>query len=576
MSKGGKNRHSAEPARRGGIAASGRAERVLVAAALCVLLIAAVGLRFHGLEHVPPGFTYDEALNANNALETLRTGRYRIYYRDYCDIYGRTIMPDGREGLMVWVISFLFFLSLAFRDSGLSIALARAAPALFGAFSALGLYLLGSELLRCLRLPGRQARAAALAAAFFLTVSFWHLLVSRICVRVTPESFMLVFSLFFFLRALRRESVADALAGGVLFGLGFYTYIPFRVAPLLLPFIMVPWLLDYRARGRGRRFALQAAAGGLVAFVVALPMLLFIASKPDLALERVSSFYGMDHGVPVFGSPLRSFLGHLAMFSFSGDPSWQSNISGMPMLPLPLSILLAVGVAVLAGRIRGAARTGDRPALAAGLLLAAWPLLLIMPSVVAGEQINYATRTASVMPAIYLVAALGAWRLWPPAVARLGCPTALALLVLVAAALSFHEPYRYFRVWAAHPETGRAYERELVEKARYLKRLPADRNRVVVWDKFSLLQVVIFIDRTGSRPRAPGDGETYYLWEGSLEAFDWGNIAAANRETVFLPLSNGAILERLRAADPRGMVARDGDITVFTVPPFRAPAGEGR
>ena len=47
---------------------------------------------------VPPGVYPDEAKNANDAIETLQTGEYKIFYPE----------NNGREGLWIWLIALSF------------------------------------------------------------------------------------------------------------------------------------------------------------------------------------------------------------------------------------------------------------------------------------------------------------------------------------------------------------------------------------------------------------------------------------------------------------------------------------
>lgn len=526
---------------------------------LAVVMLAAA-LRFWNLENVPPGFYYDEAINANNALETLRGGHFRIYYRDYCDLSGYRIADDGREGMMVWILAAFFYLAAFFGGSGLSVALARAGPALFGTLTVFGTWLLAGEMLKQLGLPGKQARSVALAAALLLAVSFWHLQLSRIALRVILEPCVLVFAFFFLLRGLRREKTADILAGSVIFGLGFYTYIPFRVAPLLLPLIIVPWHRHYRAAGRTRRFTVLAAAGALTVLLVALPILVFFARHPEFFLERVSAF-DEPSGHSLSGQ-VKSFFSHLGMFSVSGDSGWRHNIAGRPMLPLPVSIMLAAGIATLAGRIRKALRGGDRPSLSAGLLLAAWPLLMMLPSVLTGERLNQALRTVSVIPPVCLLAALGGWRFCQAAAGRVNRRLLGWAVVLVLAAVAFHDPFRYFRVWAVSPEAARAFDRPVVKRARLLAGLPPGSTRVVLWNSFGLTQVAVFIERTAGWRGVSPDADTIYLPDAGLDVF----TPDRSRETVFIPLFNGSALSLLKERYPEGVISFEEGIALFTVP----------
>jgi len=49
--------------------------------------------RFYRLNSVPPGLYPDIAINGNDALLSLQTGEYKLFYPE----------NNGREGLMMWL-----------------------------------------------------------------------------------------------------------------------------------------------------------------------------------------------------------------------------------------------------------------------------------------------------------------------------------------------------------------------------------------------------------------------------------------------------------------------------------------
>ena len=106
----------------------------------------------------------------------------------------------------------------------------------------------------------RGARLVAFFAAIFLATSFWHVVVSRLGVRPVLAPCYLVWAFYFFFRGLRagsgRASALFAVLGGVVYGLGFHSYLAFRATPLLLV-LLVPGLAEAEAR----RVALRPIAG---------------------------------------------------------------------------------------------------------------------------------------------------------------------------------------------------------------------------------------------------------------------------------------------------------------------------
>ncbi|MFA6352700.1 MAG: hypothetical protein WCW90_00415, partial [Candidatus Paceibacterota bacterium] len=62
-----------------------------------ILIIISVFFRFYNLNTTPPGLYPDEAMNGNNALESIATGDYKIFYPE----------NNGREGLFINIQAFL-------------------------------------------------------------------------------------------------------------------------------------------------------------------------------------------------------------------------------------------------------------------------------------------------------------------------------------------------------------------------------------------------------------------------------------------------------------------------------------
>src|SRR3989338_2140539 len=97
---------------------------------ILVLLIASF-FRLWQLDSIPPGLYPDVALNGNEALETLKTGDFKVFYPE----------NNGREGLMMWLIA------LSFSVFGVSVWSIKIVAAGAGILTVLGLYLLVKEIL---------------------------------------------------------------------------------------------------------------------------------------------------------------------------------------------------------------------------------------------------------------------------------------------------------------------------------------------------------------------------------------------------------------------------------------------
>jgi len=312
-------------------------------AALTLTLIAAA-LRFWMIDRLPPGLYQDEAWNGNDALQAWRTGQFQVFYE----------ANFGREGL------FINLQALALGLFGAHIWVLRAVSAFFGTLTVPGLYLLVRELLRG---SGRTADRTAWWAAFFLAVGFWHLSASRVGLRMIMAPFLLCWSMYFLLRAVRspaagRRAVGAAVGwaalSGLLCGAGFHTYISFRIAPLILAAAFI--IHADRWRDNKRQLAAAAAAFALAALAAAAPLLSYFWQHPAqfnariVALANVSGWEAWRLGI---GSAMTT----LAMFATAGDQNWVRNLPAWPALDWPVATLFIIGLVLAIVRI-GAGRNG--------------------------------------------------------------------------------------------------------------------------------------------------------------------------------------------------------------------------
>src|SRR5258708_21628616 len=98
--------------------------RLLLAAVLAI----AAFLRLWDLSTQPRGLYRDEAMNGNNALQVLETGRFQVFYPE----------NNGREGLFINVcVPFVYLL-------GNTAWAIRLPAAIFGIFTGWGVYCLAA------------------------------------------------------------------------------------------------------------------------------------------------------------------------------------------------------------------------------------------------------------------------------------------------------------------------------------------------------------------------------------------------------------------------------------------------
>jgi hypothetical protein len=245
---------------------------------VALLLLLAFHLRVHRIEIVPRGLNNDEAINALEIQDILRGKPFRSL----------TERGLNRETMFHYLGAF------ATRNPGLLLNLLRAMPAVFdlqprtlndpsgimelvvplrsvaiaaGVLTVLALYLFAR---RWFGAP------VAILAAFFLAVSPWHLLYSRVGLRAILAPLFAVVVAHLFLRALKSDRPADHVAWGIAAGLGFWSYTSFRaIAVAMVLFVLLRRFIEPAGRAARRLltrpFLLGAAcAAAILAILMAL------------------------------------------------------------------------------------------------------------------------------------------------------------------------------------------------------------------------------------------------------------------------------------------------------------------
>src|SRR3990167_4583853 len=165
---------------------------------LVFIILLGAFFRLNDLTNIPPGIYPDEAKYANDAIKTMQTGQYKLFYPE----------NNGREGLYIWL------LALSFKFFGISILSLKLVTAIGGILTILGTYLLTKEFLRfinqytvfdSLKIANIETEAIALISAGFLATSFWHINFSRIAFRASLVPLILSFALYFMFKAFRTK-----------------------------------------------------------------------------------------------------------------------------------------------------------------------------------------------------------------------------------------------------------------------------------------------------------------------------------------------------------------------------------
>ncbi len=280
-----------------------------------------------------------------------------------------------------------------------------------------------------------------------LAVLFWHVHLSRIALRAILMPLLGALAFAFLWRAYQRGQRRDWIAGGMLLGLMLYTYLAARLwigyALVLLAALAV---FDARRR-KGSLLAV------LIAMLIALPLLAYLALNPVAAADRVTEVARFD---------LTDMLSNVGIWLqaafYRGSPIELLNLANRPIFDPFLGALFIVGLVALPRVIRWKWQM---------LWLLGLALTAVAPSIMTNDAPHPLRAIGLVLP-IALLCGAGAW-LIEQGVSRLKPGRWAALLpigLLSAAGLStFQDAHAG---WFSQPEVVQymPYENQLLQ---YLK-----------------------------------------------------------------------------------------------------------
>ncbi|MFH0852471.1 MAG: hypothetical protein V1845_02630 [bacterium] len=510
---------------------------------LLLILAIAVFFRFYKLDQIPPALYPDVAINGTDALNALQNDDFRIFYP----------ANNGREGL------FMNLIALSFSVFGASVWAIKVVAAMFGTLTVLGLYLMIKEMFKN---GSKNGEYIALLSAFFIAVSFWHVNFSRIGFRAVMVPFFLVWSLYFLFKASNSTPIQEIstndtkknplipyflfLVSGLLFGLGFHTYIAFRVAPLVLVPIFIFDMIKNWPRVKLGRW-----------FIFAFGIILAVSPLAYYYLNNPADFMGRAGQVSIFASasPIKALfdatLKTLGQFVFRGDYNWRHNLSGAPQVFWPLIPFFLLGLAYSLIQIFKKQNYIQR---SWALLSCHWSLVflwgtMLLPSILTNEGLPHALRSIGAIPATFIFVGVGVYL----AIDYLNSKllkyehllfaykyAAAGLFVLLLISIAGFSYYQYFIYWGEHPETEGAFTKKFVDEALYLKSLPSAVKKYVVVNENGTAvpypdgipmpaQTIMFLTQTSQPPV-----QVQYIKHNQLA--DLAQISDLSSPVVILPM----------------------------------------
>lgn len=508
--------------------------------ALILIIAIAAFFRLWQLDSIPPGLYPDVAMNGNNALDALKTGGFKVFYPE----------NNGREGLMMWLIAFSFSIF------GVSVWSIKIVSAIIGILTVWGLYLLTKELFYRYE---KCSHSVALLASFFLAVSFWHTIFSRIGFRAISLPFTLTFAFYFLFFGFRKKNILPFIVSGIFFGLGFYTYTTYRLIILLLPLLLFCWPF-YQNK---KRYLLYTGSFLLTALIVAMPLGIYFLQNPQDLFSR-------SVGISIFSQPdiIKAFfesLGrHLIMFNISGDQNWRHNFAGSSQLFWPVGIFFLIGAALSAKHFIIGLKNKDHYLLMAPVFLFSLFFVMLLGSILTYEGIPHALRSIGVIPPVFVFVGLGSYWMYEKLkqIIKNG-KLLLAICFLTLAVIGYAEFNKYFSLWAKKPKVSEAFAVNYADAGYFLNSVPDDVPKyVIVNEPDSPLygisipaQTLMFIESAKfGKPRA-----NYITFE------NLDSIKTGRPHTAIVSLYNGKTLDELRKRFPQGVVKISDGILFYLV-----------
>ncbi len=368
------------------------------AGAIIAILAAAIFFRFFRFTSFPPGLWYDEGLNGMEALTLIDKHQLVLWSES----------ADGRPTL------YLYLLAGTLKLFGTNLVAMRLLPALAGLGAVAAFYALARRLLD---------RPGALVATALLAVARWPVTFSRISWEASLVPVLEIAAVYFLLRGLDTGRRWTFAVSGALLATGLYTYLAFRIVPVVVAMLLAYAALTRREVVRARLRDLLVLAAVFVA--LAAPLGAYTLTHPDDVLARsreVSVFNDMDTEGRY--QPLRhNVLASARMMNVTGDPNGRSNIPHAPMLDIVTGALLVLGLAAAVAGYRDWQRGG----------IAVWYVLALVPGALSLTRGNpSAIRGLGAIAPTFLLIGLAVSVLWQSLAGRRG---GAAVFAIIAAAM---------------------------------------------------------------------------------------------------------------------------------------------
>jgi 4-amino-4-deoxy-L-arabinose transferase-like glycosyltransferase len=450
------------------------------------IMTVAAFLRLWEINVHPGGLFPDEAANGLD-INLMFDGQIQPFYE----------RGNGREALFFYVIALVvsFF--------GRGVWQHHVVSAGFGIAEVFSAYLLTA------RLFGKRM---AYLSAFLMAVSSYAVLISRTAFRANTIPLFTTLTLYFLVKFFQTQDsktkLWSAFWAGISFGLGFYTYISYRMMIPLLVMFGVIVLVALRDRLGTLSEYLKAKWAFASGFLISFAWLgYYFFTHPGSFVGRagqVSIFSEELNQGDIIGTFLKVFKLTMLSFFTEGDLNWRHNVSGYPFLMFLVSPFFGLGLIIFSWAIikilkQALYKEADFKTGAKALIGTLFWFMMV-PEVTTAEGIPHGLRLIGVIPAIYIMSAYGMIKVWDYVKPYLRLQfSRIAIPAFILVAIFCYNTYLYFGVAAQSPEYYYAFRSDLTTVSDYLNDRNQETTTYLSLDKFSV-QSVDYLTTEKSQP----------------------------------------------------------------------------
>jgi hypothetical protein len=373
--------------------------------ALIAIMIMGAVFRFTDIAGTPPEMTSDHVEKILDSLRVAEGDSSVFFFRN-----------GGREPIQMYLMALLSKLP----GFDMNFYTLKFLTAIEGFITIPVMFWLGRAIIG--REDRRLGNLTGLATAALVATSHWHQTLSHLGLRIVLTSLVAALLLIYLARGFRTNQRMPFIIGGLVLGIGLYTYQAVRMLPVVIVvgFAIVFLYRIRRPREVGRLF-MNGVALVAVAVVAFVPLWGYINEFPDAFLQRTNTRLFGDSiitEVDAQGNRAEREAGTLELlwnsreallvnlrdaalsYNFKGDIAWLQNAPYYPFMDAVAGALLIGGLAAWLGLMM---RRRD-PMFDLWLPMCA---IMLLPSALA---IAYpienpsATRLSGSLPGVYLLA----------------------------------------------------------------------------------------------------------------------------------------------------------------------------